>query len=128
MAPDVQCSVPGLQMPGCPVTQAPPPPGSISSVWPLQLLSRPSQTSADGGTIEKQSTCHIPPTNWQEMVPAEHTPGAPVEHIPPVPRTLSTTPSQSLSMPSQSSATGAAPTQASTPALHWYLPAEQAPG
>ena len=42
-----QVCVPAEQTPSRPVLHEPPPPGLFSSVWPLQLLSLPSQISAE---------------------------------------------------------------------------------
>jgi hypothetical protein len=74
-----------------------------SSVLPLQLLSRPSQTSVDGDVFCWHTTA--PPE--QEVVPWLHTPSRPVEHANPPPGLpLSVIPLQSSSRPLQVSDIG----------------------
>src|SRR5947199_283804 len=73
--PAKQAVVPAEHTPRLPVEQATLPPGLPSSTWPLQLLSRPSQTSALGWTCWLQTTAPA----MQAVVPAAHTPRLPVE-------------------------------------------------
>src|SRR5882724_7139843 len=122
-APATHACVPAAQTPGWPVPHAAPPPGFPSSGLPLQLLSRPSQISADGFTFLRHWIA--PPL--QLDVPAAQTPVCPVAQATPPPGfPSSTTPSQSLSAPSQVSATGEPATHELTPPVH--VPAEaQAP-
>src|SRR5262245_12315326 len=54
-APPTQCSVPGVHTPSEP-PHDPPPPGSASSVWPLQSLSLPSQISTFGPVLSSQTS------------------------------------------------------------------------
>src|SRR4051794_40951295 len=100
MTPPVQALVPLAHSPCLPETvQAPPPPGLPLSTTPLQSLSLPSQTSAVGNTTWGQA---IAPA-VQTVTLLAHSPCSPVtEHATPPPGLpLSTTPSQSLSRPSQ---------------------------
>src|SRR6516165_9196945 len=117
--------VPAAQMPCWPVEHAAPPPGLPSSTTPSQLLSRPSQTSGVGFVLRLQTSA--PPV--QDVVPAAQTPCWPVLQVGPAPGLpLSTVPSQSLSMPSQTSGVG--PTlrlQTIAPAVQDVVPAAHAP-
>src|SRR5439155_1184654 len=100
MAPLVHAVLPAAHTPWMPVLQATLPPGLLSSVLPLQLLSLPSHVSALGCTFWLQTTA--PPVH--AVVPAAHTPWLPVlQAWAPPGLPLSTTPLQSLSLPSQSS-------------------------
>src|SRR5689334_8533053 len=69
IAPFEQASVPAPQAPGIPVVQDPPVPGA-SSTTPLQLLSRPSQTSAEDMTF----CTHVRIPLMHEYLPAAQTP------------------------------------------------------
>ncbi len=126
MVPLLQAVVPAAQTPGLPVLQVRPPPGLPLSTTPSQSLSRPSQISADGCTFWLQT---IPPL-LQAVVPAAQTPSLPVlQAWPPPGLPLSTTPSQSLSRPSQVSAAGwIALTQTTAPFRHCWVPSAQTPG
>ncbi len=96
--PPTQCCVPGAQTPCWPVAQVPPPPGSPSSMAPLQLLSMPSQTSTCCG-----SGLHTLGSPFlQKGTVLRHAPMPQVT----VPRPSSTSPLQSLSLPSQTSVEG----------------------
>src|SRR5258706_393497 len=53
-APAEQCLTPAAHTPGRPVLHAVPPPGSPSSMLPLQLLSMPSQISVAPGLISAE--------------------------------------------------------------------------
>src|SRR6476646_1451017 len=103
MTPLKQAVVPAAQTPSWPVLQATPPPGLPSSNTPLQLLSLPSQTSAEGSTSSLQT--RVPAV--QAVIPAAQTPSRPVLQatLPPgLPSSVR--PLQSLSLPSQTSAEG----------------------
>src|SRR5439155_978974 len=94
IAPPMHAVVPAAQTPGRPVLHEAPPPGLPSSVLPLQLLSRPSQTSGLGATLRLQITAPA----VHAVVPAAQTPSWPVLHAAPPPGLpLSTVPLQSLS-------------------------------
>src|SRR4051812_10522901 len=98
---------------------------ALSSTRPLQLLSLLSQISAEDCTLWLHFTA--PP--WQAVTPAEHTPCSPVlQATPPPGLPLSTTPLQSLSMLSQSSAVGCRFwLQATAPDWQTVVPAAQMP-
>src|SRR4051812_10906361 len=102
-----------------------PPPGLPSSIVPSQLLSTPSQRSALGCTSWWQVTA--PPA--QGVVPAAQAPRLPVlQATPPPGLPSSTTPSQSLSTPSQTSVVGRVVcTQWREPPVQAETPIEQAP-
>ena len=96
--------MPAAQMPGWPVAQAPPPPGSPSSTAPLQSLSSPSHD------LGARHDVLVAVRWWRRcswVVPAEQTPGTPVAQawLPPgLPSSM--LPLQLSSMPLQVSALG----------------------
>src|SRR5262249_51385801 len=94
---------PAAQTPGSPVLQPWPPPGSPSSVWPLQSLSTPSHISGDGCTFWLHTSIPL----VHALVPAAQTPGSPVlQSWPPPGSPSSVWPLQSLSTPSHISGDG----------------------
>jgi hypothetical protein len=125
IAPDVHAVVPGAHRPSIPVLQLIPPPGLPSSMPPLQSLSSPSQTSGEGFTLR----LHAIDPAAHAVVPALQTPDMPVEQLVPPPGfPLSTTPSQSLSTPSQTSGRGfVLRLQATAPDVQDVVPAVHAP-
>src|SRR5438067_36989 len=72
--PSLQCSVPAAQMLGRPVLHMPPPPGSPSSITPLQSSSMKLHCSGVGFTFGMHTNCV--PTHC--TVPCAHGPGLPV--------------------------------------------------
>ena len=104
----------------CPLGQVAP-----SSTVPLQLLSNPSHTSAEGFTLRTQVS--TPLMHW--VVPAEHTPDCPVlQAMPPPGFPSSTCPLQLLSSPSHTSALALwLGTQIMAPPTHWVVPDAQTP-
>ncbi len=96
-APFTQWNVPAAHTPMRPVLHAPPPPGSPSSIEPLQLLSLLSQISFEACVV----CVHTIPPFWQFVRPAAHTPKRPVLHAEPPPGLPSSVaPLQLLSRPS----------------------------
>ncbi len=103
MLPFWHAVMPAAHTPGLPVLQFCPPPGLPSSTCPLQLLSRPSHVSAEGGSTSLQT---IDPL-VHAVMPAEQTPALPVSQATSPPGSPSSTaPLQLLSMPSQISGDG----------------------
>src|SRR5471030_2412135 len=95
----------------------------LSSIWPLQLLSRPSQTSGLGPTL-----LHLRAPVTHCSVPVLHSP-TPEPQTPPVSvRLSSTVPSQSSSLALHVSSrspgwTMFGPAQETAPAMHAFAPA-----
>src|SRR5262245_36127473 len=87
MLPPEHAVVPAAHTPCWPVEHARPPPGLPSSTWPLQLLSRLSQTSDVGPWLRLHTI--EPPEH--AVVPAAHWPSWPVEHARPPPGLPSST-------------------------------------
>jgi hypothetical protein len=124
-APEVHVVVPAEHTPSCPVTHAPPPPGLPLSTAPLQSSSRPLHVSTLACWLWLQT---IAP-EVHAVVPAEQMPCRPVEQLSPPPGLLlSTTPLQSLSLPSHTSALDCTFwLQWRAPAVHAVVPAAQTP-
>src|SRR5262249_45184305 len=115
-----QCTTPGPQIPARPVSHLAPPPGSPSSMIPLQSSSLPLQTS----TVEPSATHDSFPA-LQRITPA---PQVPSQGSPPPGSPSSTSPLQSSSSPLQTSAVEIGEMQESVPARQWSVPLAQAPG
>ncbi len=133
IAPTVAAQTPSVPMQAAPMLKP-------SSVVPLQLLSSPSQVSAvTAGMLPPGSTLQMVPANplhCNTPVAAAQTPVVPLQDAPTL-NPLSFVPLQSLSRPSQSSATGipATASQVDTPmpvhtrtlvTAHCPTPTEQA--
>src|SRR5262249_13212710 len=100
--PPTHCDVPNEHSPVS-VPHAPPALMGLSSVTPSQSLSLPSHTSTDGPTAPMHTIMPF----WHTSVPYEHSPTSVAPHAPPASTgVLSTSPSQLLSAPSQTSAEG----------------------
>jgi hypothetical protein len=113
IAPTVAAQTPSVPMQAAPMLKP-------SSIVPLQLLSSPSQISAvTAGMLPPGSTLQMVPANplhCNTPVAAAQTPVVPLQDAPTL-NPLSFVPLQSLSRPSQSSATGmpATASQVDTP-------------
>src|SRR3954471_21998894 len=107
--PMLQTNVPDWQVPR-PLPHLSPTPGSVpSSIWPLQLSSRPLQTSVCGVTVGASQNVPVLSARQARMPPRRQMPTPLLKHDAPTMKPSSMSPLQLLSRPSQSSVGTAQP-------------------